>query len=273
MQTNTNTNNPLTNDQLIQIAPSIGATSPIKSVSDKYTFVPTLSIIDALRDVGWFPIEARQSNSQAYDGFQKHEIRLVHSSCPDTTSERVEMRLINSHNKSAAIQLLTSIYRKICGNGLMVSTPTAQSVHRHINFDFEDFLASASQLANESSVVAQRVEEFKTIDLSPDERGIFAQAAHQVAYDPESNLGRHLRPEQLLEERRYDDLGNDLWTTFNVVQENVMKGGLPVVSTDLTRTGRRRRSRTREVKSIDRSTRLNKALWELTEKMYELKTA
>ena len=103
--------------------------------------------------------------------------------------------------------------------------------------------------------------------MTPAERGIYAQAAPSLVYDAPENAP--VLPEQLLSERRYDDKGNNLWTTFNVVQENIMRGGLK----GITRggNGRIKRTTTRPVKALDRNIKLNQALWFLTEKMAELK--
>lgn len=75
---------------------------------------------------------------------------------------------------------------------------------------------------------------------------------------------------QVLAARRVDDNGPDLWRTFNRIQENLIKGGLTGRSVN-QETGRVRRAATREVAGIDSNTKLNQALWTLTEKMAELK--
>ena len=71
--------------------------------------------------------------------------------------------------------------------------------------------------------------------------------------------------EQLIEARRPEDLGNSLWTTFQRVQENAMRGGRA------GRTAQGRRTQTRPVGSIDRTVSLNRALWVLAEEMRKLK--
>jgi len=56
-----------------------------------------------------------------------------------------------------------------------------------------------------------------------------------------------------------------LWSTFNRVQENLVKGGL---------TGRNangRQQRTRPVQGIDQNVRLNRALWLLADGLRKLK--
>ena len=73
----------------------------------------------------------------------------------------------------------------------------------------------------------------------------------------------------MLAPRRRADVSNDLWMTYNVVQENAVRGGLRGFTRD--GNGRPRRVQTREVKGIDQDVKLNRALWTLTQKMAELK--
>jgi len=69
--------------------------------------------------------------------------------------------------------------------------------------------------------------------------------------------------------RREETNANDLFSVFNIVQENTIKGGIVVRTRD--ERGYIKRVTTREVKSIDQNIKLNKALWTLSEKMMELK--
>jgi len=61
------------------------------------------------------------------------------------------------------------------------------------------------------------------------------------------------------------------------VQENTIKGGLTARQPDtFNERGRRERGRlvsTRQVKGIDQDVKLNRALWQLAERMAELKGA
>ncbi|HDF2329245.1 TPA: DUF932 domain-containing protein [Morganella morganii] len=69
--------------------------------------------------------------------------------------------------------------------------------------------------------------------------------------------------EQVLQARRWEDKKDDLWTVYQRLQENLIKGGLS------GHTNKGKRSHTRAVTGIDGDIRLNKALWVMTEKMYE----
>ncbi|TKB08836.1 DUF932 domain-containing protein [Desulforhopalus sp. IMCC35007] len=263
-----NTLKTLSNDHIISLAPAAGALEPIHGVSPRYSFVPTLTAVDLLRDAGWFPIHAEQSTVRKAkrEGYQRHLIRFAKNGL-SFAGERVDLVLYNSHDCGCAFKLIASVWRQVCSNGLMVSSEFANFSHKHIGFSPDDFIHSAGEIASAAGTIAERVDEMKIIEMTPDERGVFAQAAHSLMYDEPEQAP--VQPNQLLDERRYDDKGKDLWTTFNVIQENVMRGGLK----GLTRggNGRLRRTTTRPVKALDRNIKLNQALWFLTEKMAELK--
>jgi hypothetical protein len=260
----------LSNDQLRSQAPAVFADAPFPEVSDKYVFIPTIQVVDMLRDAGFYPVEARQAGirTEHRDGFQKHMVRFSSQAMDVTPQERLDLTLINSHDRGSAFQLMASVFRKVCANGLMVSSELFNFSHKHLGFDGDAFLDSAREIAGGAGEIAAEIDTMKTIELTPDERGVFARAAHTVRFeDPER---APIRPERLLEERRYDDEGKDLWTTYNVIQENVMKGGLH--GEQRTRNGKRRRVKTRPIRGIDQDVKLNKALWTMAEEMRRLKT-
>lgn len=262
---------PLSNEQIIELAPAAGAVAPHEGVSSRYSFVPTLRAVDIIRSIGWIPVHAKQSSVRKEDrqGYQKHIIRFQMKGLKVSDQERVDLMMYNSHDRGCAFHLIASIWRKVCGNGLMVAADLFNFSHKHIGFDSDAFAHSAQQIAANAGEIATEVETLKAIELQPNEKGVFAQAAHQLVYDDPQEAP--IRAEQLLKERRYDDKGHDLWSTFNVIQENILKGGLH--GRKRGSNGRLRYQKTRAVKAIDRDIKLNKSLWLLTEKMAELKIA
>ena len=72
-----------------------------------------------------------------------------------------------------------------------------------------------------------------------------------------------ISPAKVLEHRRREDAGNDLWRTLNVVQENMIRGGLKDYSR--RKENGKQFVRTRAIAGIDENVKLNKALWHLAE--------
>ncbi|MCY1297040.1 hypothetical protein D9M70_464620 [compost metagenome] len=91
-----------------------------------------------------------------------------------------------------------------------------------------------------------------------------ARSALALKYDTPNQVVP-ITEAQVLMPRRVDDRGSDLWSTFNRIQENLVKGGLN------GRSAHGRRQSTRPVQGIDQNLRLNRALWMLAEGMQQLK--
>ena len=258
---------PLSNEQIIEMAPSAGATEPMNGVSDRYDFIPTFQAVDLLWEAGWQPVEAKQVRVNTLDraGFQRHMIRFAMPGM-DLGEERLDMLLYNSHDTGCAFRLLAAIWRYICKNGLKTANELFNFTHMHINFNEDKFIESARAIARSVGVIAPQIESMKQVELLPDLRREFAGRVLDELWDG----GRENAPvtaDSLLVERRYGDMGNDLWRTFNVVQENVVKGGVKGYRT--LRSGDVRSYTTRPVRSLVRDLNINQKMWTLAEEFAE----
>jgi len=261
----------MTNDLIVKFASAAGATEPVDKVSSRYTFVPTLDAVDLLRDAGWFPINAEQSGTRIQDkeGFQKHSIRFTRNENFEMNpkDERVDLVLYNSHDLGSSFKLIASVWRLVCGNGLMIASDFANFTHRHVGFSENDFVESADKITASANIINDQMDYLKGISLGYDEQIAYAESAHKLIYEDIKDAP--IAPDKLLTQRRSEDGANNLWTVFNRVQENVIKGGIK---------GRvygehgPRKVTTRAVQSLDRNIKLNQALWVLTERMAELKS-
>lgn len=257
---------PLSNEQLVAKCSSIGQTAPHFKTSNKYSFIPTIKAVNYLRDAGFEPISARQGRVQSIgkQGFQQHVIKFTNTAL-DLGDRRIEMNLYNSHDGGSAYILTGGLYRLVCKNGMVVGANLAEFRHRHMGFDADLFIESAQFVAERMRKIAARVQSWEMIELTPNEQGIFAEAAHEIMYEGKEFFS--IKPEQLLNIRRHDDDGFDLWKTFNRIQENVIKGGLRGRSS----TGRR--SKTRGITNIKKDKMINQSLWTMAEHIAEVKLA
>lgn len=104
----------------------------------------------------------------------------------------------------------------------------------------------------------------EAVQLDEGEQQAFARSVLALRYDV-AEAPAPITEDQLLRARRAEDTRPDLWTTFQRVQENVIKGGLR------GRSAAGRRTSTRSVTGIDQDLRLNRAMWVLAEEMRKLK--
>ncbi|WP_279085119.1 DUF932 domain-containing protein, partial [Kluyvera ascorbata] len=113
--------------------------------------------------------------------------------------------------------------------------------------------------------IFDRVEEkrdaMQSLMLPPPAQQALAKAALDYRFGEDH---QPVTAAQVLTPRRYEDRNDDLWTVYQRVQENLMKGGLS------GRTAQGKRSRTRAVNGIDGDVKLNRALWVMSENMLAL---
>lgn len=233
-------------------------------MSSKYSFIPTSQVLGVLADHGWLPSKVSEARTRKDEnrGFQKHVVRLKQHDI-GIGDERPEIVLINSHMGVCSFQLMLGVYRMVCANGLTVGDTYKSHRVKHVGYTDDAVSDAIQSLTSQAPQIMNTVQEYKAIPLETPERAAYAEAVIELVNDGEKFI---MNPSELLRPRRWDDKRTDLWTTFNTVQENVVKGGLR------RRTSDGRRQATRAIKSVDKDIAINKALWTLTEKMASLKS-
>lgn len=271
----------ISTDAMRANAPSIFAGEAHSEVSDRYGFVPTIQVIEGLKAEGWLPVDATQKNVRHADkqDFTKHLIRFRRLGDDIRVGDSaVELLLTNSHDRSAAFVLHAGIFRMACANGIVIADSTFNKVSvRHNQNALDDVIEGSYRVMEEVPLITNEVESMQGVQLTQAEQKVFANAALGYMM-PELNeedskiiTSREALVTQALRPKRSSDTGADLWSTYNVVQEKAIRGGL--TSHKVNAKGRYRRNTTRAVKSIDKDVKLNKALWEMAVQMKELKAA
>jgi len=267
----------LDEDQLRAVVPSVFAEEAHMSRSDRYTYIPTIDIVRGLAAEGFSPVYACQATPRDDTklGHTKHMLRFRNYQGPAILNKEVnEIIMINSHDGTSAYQLLSGVFRFICTNGMVCGNSfEATRVHHKGNI-VDDVIDAAYSVVEDFARVDSQVDRMKAISLRPAETDAFATAALAIRYtDAETGtVDSPVQPWQVLQPRRREDVNQaDVWTTFNRVQENMIRGGLH--GRTQGSNGRMRRTSTRPVNGIDGNVSLNRALWTLAEKMAEIKSA
>jgi len=272
------------NDQIMINAPSVFATAPHAEVSDRYGFMSTIKVVDALRTEGWLPVDATQKNvrdrnvrDRSKRELTKHLVRFRRLDDEVNVGDSVvELVLTNSHDRSSAFVLHAGLFRMVCANGIVIADSTFNKLSvRHGKNVVGEIIEGSYDVIEDVPMLANEVETMQNIELSGEERAIFAKSAYNYAFGEDDNMvtDDNRIVNQMLRPVRTADTGHDLWTTFNVIQEHVLRGGIHTVKKSKTARRGYRQSTSRAVKSIDKNIKLNKALWSLASEMKSLKTA
>lgn len=256
---------PLTKSQLVGVAPSIFAAEPHESRSDRYTYIPTRDVLNGLWKEGFAPFMAVQSRSRipGKGEFTKHMLRLRHRDQITASTEVPEIVLINSHDGTSSFQLLAGLFRSVCQNGLICGDSIEDFRVGHRGDVVNNVIEATYRIVDQFDAVESAKDIMKSATLALPEATAFAEAALALKYEEPSDSPISAR--QLLTTRRWDDRNADVWSVYNRVQENMIKGGLS------GRDSAGRRTSTRAVTGIDTDVKLNRALWILAEQMAALK--
>lgn len=219
---------PLSDDQIAQVVPSIFAQEAHESRSERYVYIPTINVLNELRNEGFEPFmvcQTRVRNEEKRE-HTKHMIRLRHAS-RIMDKEAHEIILLNSHDGSSSYQMMAGIFRFVCANGLVCGDSMADQKVRHSGSHdvIDDVIEGAYEVLRQFDRVDEQRDNMRSVILQPYEQIALAEGALSYRYG-NSEGPVPVTAEQILMPRRMEDKTPDLWTTFNRVQENMIKGGL-----------------------------------------------
>lgn len=263
---------PLSDAILRQYAPSIFASEAHESRSGRYTYIPTIEVLNGLRKEGFQPFFVAQSRTRVpgKQEFTKHMLRLRHASSIDA-SEAQEIIVINSHDGTSGWKMINGVLRFVCMNGHVCGDQIESFSVHHKGDIIHDVVSHAYGALRNFDVVSNNIIEMKETRMIPEARQAFAESALALRWEPELIEGtdtlRNTAPitvGQVLRLRRQEDAGESVWNTLNVVQENLMRGGMAGTNSQ----GQRRA--TRPVQGVDQTVKINRMLWSFAARVEEL---
>ncbi|EAW9500658.1 DUF945 domain-containing protein [Salmonella enterica] len=252
---------PLTREELMQVVPSVFGEDKHTSRSDRYSYIPTITLLDNLRREGFEPFFACQSRVRdpGRRDYTKHMLRLRRAG--QITGQQVpEIIILNSHGGESSFQLLPGVFRSVCTNSLVCGQSFGEISVPHRGDIAGKVIEGAYDVLGVFDRVEEKREAMQSLQLPPPAQQALAKAALTYRFGEEH---QPVTATQILTPRRYEDRKDDLWSVFNRIQENLLKGGLP------GRTAKGKRSHTRAVNGIDGDVRLNRALWVMAEQMQQ----
>jgi hypothetical protein len=278
-------------DELRKWAPSIFGDTASPERSEKFKAIPTIEVLRGLQKEGFHPVSVQEQGYRAANPnrrpWTKHMLRLRRF---DDSVERLtvgdtiaEVILKNANDGTSAYTLMAGLFRIACLNGMVANIATLGELKvRHTLNDpnpraiIDKVIEGSYRIVQHADDVLEAPRLWSQMHLSsPESYSLAAQAHHLTFADVDGIARTPIKVEQLLTRRRPSDAGTDLWTTFNVLQENILKGGLEAEQITMTeRYGEvRTRTRTHAIGAIDRSTKLNKDLFDLAQLTFNGKLA
>ena len=257
---------PLNNNELRSKAPTLFTNEPHFDVSDKYHFIPTIDVIEEIRLHNWYPVNVNVANVRDIEkeGFQQHCVRFRHfEDLLNPKDNAVELLLFNSHDRSKAFSISAGIFRFVCANGLVISDSVFEAYKiKHLGERDNDVANAVANITSIKDKLIQKIEKLESITLNQNEKESFAKSSIPLRFEEHLEINH----KDLLIPHRMQDYKDDLYTVLNVIQENLIRGNVQGINKDT-----KRRFTSKEITSISKDTQVNKGLWDIAEKIAQIK--
>lgn len=236
---------PLTLDVLRRRVPAAFATGAAPDVTTRYQFMSTADMITPLLDSGWLIASATQRGTSPW---AEHRVSLYPRGVElATTAEVGDLRpivhLINSHNRTRALDLRCGIMRCVCSNQLFVPAAGVATQWTGLHLIGHLHPMGLTTLLAQFVPIASQVNRMTTVVLTPDQSTLLARRClMHVQNMPAVDFVREHEVQPLLADRP----GDTAWLVFNHLQRQLIEVG----------------QRGRGITEVRRNARLNTAFWQ-----------
>ncbi len=225
--------------------------------SNRYSFISTTEVIDYLQLNGFYVHSYKESraNSEGTRGFQKHLVTLRHKNFDGAVNGVIPQLLLwNSHNGKSSLRLMFGLYRVVCANGLIVGETLYNCRYRHVNLSLEEVKRGALHLIEKSF---ESIKLIKSMQNTPITAEVFDKFTTKAVglYNIKDDYAKEEIRRQLYRPIRTEDREQNVWCLLNVVQESMMRKSFTGKTDDNNRV------RVRRIRGLERSVKVNKALW------------
>lgn len=267
----------LTQEELRTKCPMAFKTTPTNpNLTERYSHANTATVIDDFAKLGWYPVDAKQCRPKKKSSgirsfhmvaFQNENVRIMKNDGSGEIECYPRIILTNSHDGFSSFKFMVGMFRLICSNGLILGDKLAELSIRHINYDFNELrqvvAASIEQVTQHIAAMNKMNHTF----LSEEQKRDFAIKAIRLRKGVSENDKLEIADEsieEVLTPRRKEDESNSLWHVFNVVQENIIKGGFSMHNSN----GKARKQR--PIKGIVKDIDINQKLYNFAEELMPL---
>lgn len=262
----------LSNDDIRRVCPMALHTMPTNpDVSDKYVHANTMTVVEDLAKLGWFPVQAKQCRNKKNSSgirsfhmiaFQNPDVKITKTL--DNGEKIVDtyprIILTNSHDGFNSFKFMVGLFRLICSNGLVVCNNQMVDMSiRHINYDFEELRRIVASAIEQVPDIVNTMNDMRNVMLTDEQKTALATEVVKIrkgVEDDENYVVDAEVVEDILTPVRNEDKGNDLWTIFNICQEKMIKGGFGF------RGATNKLRKQRGITSIKKDMDFNQRLWQ-----------
>lgn len=246
-----------------QVAPALFATTAHPRMTDRYSFTNTYDILLHMHNKG-FKVSSVQGGETLY---KKVMVRLRPTALANS-DYAPELVLLDSHDGSSRLKMFLGFIRFVCMNGCIAGDMLYARSYVHLAPDLmEQIMLELDDVGEHIDTLIQRIDRMKQHETTLAERIVLADTAVKQRFgdDKSGSFVADMR-QRMLQIRRNVDNDNSLYCVMNVIQENIMRGGMMYESNHRVR-------RMSSIRNVDRSVNINQALWQQADELITRRAA
>ena len=226
-------------DKMLAFAPSLSQSyrqsQLIKSVPN---YIETADVVNDLQKEGWKISGVCENRNKKTNKISDNYVKLYH---PDLTMKNNQgqteclsnVYLTNSTTGNTALQVHHGLFRLVCSNGAVRGIKEEVGNIPHTEKGIRDYQFTISNINTIAKQSLSYFDSFKNRILTSKQISNLAIDALKLRFKKSQNVNS----QQLLNVHREEDKGDDLWTVFNRIQENLTKSNMMVDANGRLLTG------------------------------------
>ena len=214
----------LSNDDIRRVCPMALHTMPTNpDVSNKYVHANTMTVVEDLAKLGWFPVQAKQCRNKKNSSgirsfhmiaFQNPDVKITKTL--DNGEKIVDtyprIILTNSHDGFNSFKFMVGLFRLVCSNGLVVCNNQMVDMSiRHINYDFEELRKIVASAIEQVPGIVNTMNDMRNVMLTDEQKTALATEVVKIrkgVEDDENYVVDAEVVEDILTPVRNEDKGN-----------------------------------------------------------------
>ena len=194
-----------------------------KATSDRYRPIKTIDVVNRFKEHGMTVSDMQESRTRDYNKIDKvrHFVRMT---IDEQQGIRREVVIMNSSDSTTSLRLHAGFTRMVCLNGCVFSDdmiPAEKIKHTHHTpfARIDSFVERLMKSLDEEQRIRETMMN-KRLSAYDIERFAYSAIATK-----EKDMSIILDPMAVAQIRRPEDQGKDLFTVYQRIQENIIKGG------------------------------------------------
>jgi len=254
---------PLTEQEILDRAPSVFATEASGHVSEKYTFIPTTQVIEDMEALGWkvYSAEQRTARTKVRNVHTKHLLRFRNDKITEVLDCIPEITLTNSHDGRNAFQFYVGLYRPDVQSSFVIRHETLNGLRiKHQWYTLNEVREVTQKVINHLPTLIEQVQLLNNTNIGKTEQREYAMRAMMTRWGKDYPSILH---KVVMNPIKGETV--TLWDAFNNIQNHILNGGITYTLAS------KRQQTVRAITNVDLKIKINEELWEVTQGYVKLK--